>query len=396
MKAEEITSVDKCVGCALCESVCPKQCIEMRMSAEGFAYPYIDESNCIDCKACQKRCPVNNVVTNSAGEFGQRAELAVCKDADVYKRSSSGGIFYYLANRVIELGGCVFGAAWDRNFKLHHICAETAEDVNRLLGSKYIQSSTSGIWKRVKAEVATGRTVLFSGTPCQIGALRSYFPTVPDNLIIVEVICMGVPSPGMFYDYVSEISKKIGSPIGEIRFRDKTHFGTVRSQSLIIRSNCGTAYARTRNTDPFFLQFLHCNTLRRSCYDCAFKSQVRAADLTLGDCWGMSEQAVAELGTPIASLVIMNTSKGQAMIEAIEKNINTSAVEMTSVWRCQRMLTQSCTPGPMRDTIFENMPSETQGGLYRYLQKAGGLTWKDALKAKIVHFRYGVKNERKH
>lgn len=387
MKVSEITDVSKCVGCALCESVCPKQCISMTMSDEGFLYPTIDEEQCIDCKACQKRCPVNTQVLNDAGYNHQRAVLAMCKSDAVYYKSSSGGVFYNLGNQIIENGGCVFGAAWTKNFELRHVCVDTDEGLHSLLGSKYIQSNASGIWKQVKDEVATGRPVLFSGTPCQVGALRSWFPVVPDNLYIVEVMCMGVPSPGLFSGYLKDMRAKLGGDIAEIRFREKRHFGSVRSQSLIIRSNCGACYARTRNTDPFFLQFLNCNNVRNSCYDCSFKSKERAADLTLGDCWGMNDKAMKSFGRAVVSMVLINTHKGADMMSRLSDAIDSSPIETSRVWEVQPMLTKSCPKGSLRDRIYKNAPIG-EAGTYKYLKRLGGLTIKDALKSWAAHLLY--------
>lgn len=386
MKSEEITDVNKCVGCGLCADLCPKQCISMAESPEGFKYPQINESECIDCKLCQRSCPVNHTIRNLA-DFEKEASLAINLEDDIYSKSSSGGIFYLLGRQVIDHGGCVFGAAWDENLHLHHICAESEAELQTLLRSKYVQSDTSGIWNRLKAEVATGRQVLFSGTPCHIGAARALFSRgVPENLLLVEVICMGVPSPGLFYDYVADIQRKKNLKLSEIRFRDKTHFGSVRSHSLILRSDCGVAYARVRHLDPFFRQFLDCNILRKSCYQCSFKSTERAADITLGDCWGMTAKAVEAFGRSVVSLIMVNTTKGSKAMTNIDSDIKSSPVEMADVFKCQKMLTVSCPEGPLRKSVFVNVPKGR--GIYNYLKKVSQITWKDALKSKLIHILY--------
>lgn len=385
MKAAEITDLRKCVGCSLCADECPTQCISMHYNQEGFSYPEIDESRCIDCKKCQRKCPVNNVITNTA--FSQKGYLALSKDGEIYQKSSSGGVFYSLAKQTLDAGGYVFGAAWDENLRLRHIQVDSERDLMHLLKSKYIQSDTCGIWRKLKKAVNSGRLVLFSGTPCQIGALRSIYPTPPDNLRIVEVICMGVPSPGLFYKYVDDLSHKLKNNIVSISFRDKRYFGSVRSQSLILRSDCGVAYARTRNTDPFFLEFLNCNTLRRSCYDCSFKSTERAADLTLGDCWGMDALAAKRLGKEVVSVILSNTPTGENMLSEIQHSIELSSIQVKDIFKCQRMLTQNCPTGDSRDTLLKYAPTDSQG-TYKYMRKHAKISIVDDIKAKLCHYLF--------
>lgn len=390
MKSTEITDINKCTGCSLCESICPTKCISMRFSEEGFRYPSIDESICIDCGACQKKCPVNAPVFNNPDNT-QKALLAKNKDKEVYYKSSSGGVFYELARTTIEDGGIVFGASWDDNFICRHICIDNTADIDRLLGSKYVQSDTSGIWKTLKREVASGRKVLFSGTPCQIGAARSLYHTIPDNLLLVEVICMGVPSPMMFDAYLHDIGKRVGSPVVSASFRDKKYFGESRMQSLIIKNRSGIRYARTRSNDPYFDQFLRCNSLRESCYQCSFKSAQRAADITLGDCWGMQEIAFSELKARTVSLIIANTPSGNSAIDSIRSQFDITGIPMSLVKENQPMLTVSCPPGPLRQTIFKNAPFGKATGMYDYLKKASGFGYKQAVKSWLLHLKYGIK-----
>ncbi len=200
-----ISEKKDCCGCNACVQRCPKQCVTMHEDSEGFLYPKVDESLCIDCSLCEKVCPVIN-----QGVERKPLEVYAAKNpnAEIRMQSSSGGIFTMLAERTIDNGGVVFGAAFNEDWEVEHKSAETKEDLAAFRGSKYVQSRIGETFKQTESFIKEGREVLFSGTPCQIAALKLFLRKEYQNLITVDFICHGVPSPGVFKTYLNEEKAK--------------------------------------------------------------------------------------------------------------------------------------------------------------------------------------------
>ena len=173
-----------CCGCTACEQICPKKCITFKENNEGFMYPVVDESVCVNCGACVKHCPV---MTPPHSDGVQNVYASKYCDTQKAKESTSGGIFIPLAKSTLEKGGVVFGCAYDENLVARHIAVEKEADLHKLQGSKYVQSDLSGIYSHVKSELKSGRNVLFSGTGCQVAGLRSFLGKDFDNLITVDI-----------------------------------------------------------------------------------------------------------------------------------------------------------------------------------------------------------------
>lgn len=197
-----ITDKKNCCGCSACVQRCPKQCIRLEEDTEGFLYPQVDEETCIKCGLCEKVCPI----LNQADKLPVQEVLAV-KNPDEEERmnSSSGGVFLPLAREVINQGGVVFGAVYDENWEVHHVYAEKIEDVYPMMGSKYLQSKIGNSFKDIERFLKQGREVLFVGSPCQIAGLRTYLRNKQyQNLLAVDFLCHGVPSPGVWRRYLAE------------------------------------------------------------------------------------------------------------------------------------------------------------------------------------------------
>lgn len=190
-----------CCGCGACVQRCPKQCITLHEDSEGFLYPVADASVCINCGLCEKVCPVIN--QHTAHEPLQTFAAKNPNEA-VRAASSSGGVFTMLAERVIKSGGVVFGAAFDQQWKVVHTCATTIGGLQKFRGSKYLQSQTNNTFKEAEAYLKQGRQVLYSGTPCQVAGLKRYLRKDYDNLLTLDFICHGVPSPGVFRTYLRD------------------------------------------------------------------------------------------------------------------------------------------------------------------------------------------------
>ncbi len=311
-----ICDTDKCSGCHACYSVCPKQCIDMRADTEGFLQPCSDKSRCVNCGKCRMVCPINK--KSVEGEQG-KAFAAINTDDKIRMKSSSGGIFTLLAEHIINSGGVVFGAAFGKDLNVKHIMVETVQDLHKLRCSKYVQSRIGDAYIRTKKVLESGRQVLFTGTPCQIGGLKNFLGRDYENLIMQDIICHGVPSPMIWQKYLHYIKTTHGSDIDSDIvpvFRDKSS-GWHRYSIKICLKN-GMEYKQTLDKDLFMRAFIMSFSLRRSCYQCHFKSLKRESDLTLADFWG-GEQQVPELcdnkGT---SLVLIHSEKGAALFENLK------------------------------------------------------------------------------
>ena len=197
----------KCCGCSACVQRCPKQCISLQEDEEGFLYPQVDKKICVNCGLCEKVCPVLNPVKARKPQvvFAARAI-----DEKVRLESSSGGVFTVLAELVIERGGVVFGAKFNEKWEVVHAYTESKEGLSAFRGSKYVQSKIENSYKQAESFLKAGREVLFSGTPCQIAGLKLYLRKEYTNLLTVDFVCHGVPSPMVWKDYLEEKIRPLG------------------------------------------------------------------------------------------------------------------------------------------------------------------------------------------
>ena len=215
----------ECCGCGLCASSCSQNCIMMSSDEEGFLYPSVQSEHCIHCGKCEKVCPVRNKEKTQRQSL-KKAYAAFHRDKKIRFQSSSGGIFSAIAQEVIRQGGVVFGAAFNNAFEVEHIYVERVEDLSKLRGSKYVQSAMGETYKNVLNFLKSGRLVLFSGTPCQVSALKLFLNEKYENLITVDVICHGVPSPDVWKKYVNYRKRKDSrAELKEVYFRDKSGGG---------------------------------------------------------------------------------------------------------------------------------------------------------------------------
>lgn len=213
----------KCTGCGACVNVCPKGAIRMAERRGYFRFPVIDETLCNGCGLCLKKCPSENVNprTVKTDDGFPNIFIAYAKDAGIRAASSSGGLFSLLANRILECGGAVCGAAFTKGCRLEHVIVESKEELSPLRGSKYLQSDTGLVYKRVKEILDSGRKVLFSGTPCQVSAMKFVVGGNRENLYTVDFFCHGVPPQKLFEEYVDVVTGGNAGNARSISFRKK-------------------------------------------------------------------------------------------------------------------------------------------------------------------------------
>ena len=329
-KKVRLAPAELCTGCSACQAACPMNCISMEPDGEGFLRPVIGE-DCIRCRTCETACPILQQTPDAAPDTEETAQeknqlpkvyAAWNRQEDVKRQSTSGGVFSALAGHILAQRGVVYGAAFDETFRLSHICVEKAEDLPRLRGAKYVQSDLKNCFKEIKDRLDLGKTVLFSGTPCQVDGLRQYLRTSYSNLILCDLVCHGVPSPAVWDAAARQMEETEGSPLTAVSFREKSD-GWSRARFTAAFANGNQITAPLMKT-PFGRGFGMALFLRPSCYRCRYAAVQRDADLTLGDFWGVSAQSLPKtlrLEDGV-SLVLVHTPKGQALLDAVEQTVD--------------------------------------------------------------------------
>lgn len=343
-----ITDKHNCCGCEACVQACPKHCISFEEDSEGFSYPKVDESLCVKCGACEKACPT---LSPYESRSPQRVCGAINPDDTIREQSSSGGIFTMLAERVIQEGGIVFGVRFNEQWEAVFDYADTVEGLAAFRGSKYVQARVGNAFKEVRDFLKKGRKVLFTGTPCQVAALRHFLNREYDNLLLVDFICHGVPSPKVWRLYLDEvkedaqraknsvsfplihsIAKRNASVSGndvEIRsisFRDKRKGWKKFSFVLSLAKPSGDGKLNTVSFSHIFREnhymriFLDNVILRPSCYDCKAKEGRSGSDLTIADFWGIDKLNPLMDDDKGTSLVLVDTNKGTEMFSVLQLN----------------------------------------------------------------------------
>lgn len=311
----EIAQKEQCCGCSACVSVCPKHSISFLEDKEGFLYPKVDLETCIDCGLCEKVCPVIN-------QESEREPLAVYAakndDESIRVKSSSGGIFTLLAEKVIDEGGVVFGARFNEKWEVIHDYTETKDGLEPFRGSKYVQSNIGESYQQTETFLKAGRKVMFTGTPCQIAGLKKFLRKDYENLFTVDFVCHGVPSPLVWRMYLEEESIRFGKDINaveEINFRDKSTGWKTYSISIKLSKNIVSSAVFTDNN--YMGAFLSNLSLRPCCYQCPAKAGKSGANITIGDFWGI-ENVMPELDDDRGISVLVNYNEGNSLFKALQ------------------------------------------------------------------------------
>lgn len=246
------------------------------------------------------------------------AYVCINKDDVIRKNSSSGGVFYHLAKSVIDAQGIVFAATYDKEWNVVHASCQDMDAIHSFMGSKYVQSKLGDTLKAVKENLTNGRLVLFVGTPCQINGLTSFLGKEYENLLLVDIICHGVPSPLVWRRYLEETTE--GKEISGINFRDKKDGW--KENSVKITYKDGSCYQVKKHDNRYFKGFIRDIYLRPSCYACAFKGLNRKADITLADYWGIQEIHPDMFDDRGASLVLLHSAKGEAYWSKVKESFH--------------------------------------------------------------------------
>lgn len=360
-----ICDENKCCGCGLCGSICPKDAISMKENKEGFIVPVIDKNKCINCGLCKKMC-----IMNSDYKFNTPNHCYAAHNTNITEqnRSASGGVFFALAKEFIKEGGYVCGSIMevqDHDIKIKHIISNKEEDLIKMQGSKYVQSEISHVLNKINELINNGKKVLFCGTPCQNAAVKKKVGE-NYNLYLVDLICHGVPSEKMFNDYI-KINLNKGEKIKQYLFRDKSIKKGFVSKKIIIKKGKEIAKYKPAHLESFYHLFLKSYIYRENCYSCLFAKEERISDITIGDYWGIKDVFKDVLNDDIHtwSCILVNNQHGQDLINSYGINMRLLDSKLSDIAKYNMQLRR---PSPCPNERKEIMEQYTNDG-YKSVEK---------------------------
>lgn len=365
----------ECCGCGACVQACPQKCIHMEADKEGFLYPVIDENLCVKCGLCENSCPI---LHRQKRTHKEQVYAACSKDEKLLPKSSSGGMFGVLVRYVFQNKGIVFGCCFNEELEAIHCSAGSETECEKFHGSKYIQSNTANTFIECRQYLENGKFVLYTGTPCQIAGLKQFLRKEYETLITVEIICHGVPSPGLWKQYINELEKCKGRKIVNAAFRyqdqgwKKYRFRTEFAD--------GTAEIISGGESPYLRGFFNNLTLRPSCYNCKSRLKYSQSDLMIGDFWGIEkyhEGFDEKLG--VSALIVLS-EKGEKVFQKIKEQITYTESDLKEVIPAN---------GCVQLSVF---PNRNRTKIYDIYSESGNIT--DALRKYAVNYVWKEKQYR--
>lgn len=318
-----------CCGCSACEQSCQHQSIRMQADDEGFLYPVLDTERCVGCGMCERACPSLNPYEE---RLPKKTFAGMNPSEDIRMQSSSGGIFTLLAEHVIDCGGVVFGARFDEQWNVVHASARQKEDLRFFRGSKYVQSRIGSTFDETKKLLKNGIFVMFVGTPCQIAGLNHFLGRDYEQLLTIDFICHGVPSPSVWQWYIEQQAKSLSrrywfdrlrycrhpkAIYQNIEFRNKRKGWKQYYVVFKTRSHVAGEIETFHRDHPYMMAFLSDLDLRPSCHQCAAKRGKSHSDITIADFWNVHRVIDGFDDDKGTSLVMVNTEKGQKAFSSL-------------------------------------------------------------------------------
>ncbi len=303
----------ECSGCGACAEICHAGAIQMIRDKEGFSYPQIDEKICIDCGQCELVCPIKDKNQKGCDNLYLGVKI---KDETSRYTSSSGGMFSVLAQYVLEKKGVVYGAAYNERMEVVHTDVWDMRQLEKIKKSKYVQSNMEGVYCTIEEQLRRKQWVLFCGTPCQARALTLFLNESYSTLIIVDLVCYGAASPGVWNAYIRYLGRRHGNKVTQFCFRDKRNRNNGRTCSYVAG---GTEYVSELGHNIYCKMYFGNYILRPVCHSCRFCTVDRFSDFTIGDFWNIENirpEADDGLGT---SMVIVHTEKAKVIWERVKE-----------------------------------------------------------------------------
>lgn len=366
----QITNKADCCGCTACASVCAHHAISMEPDALGFLYPKVDTEKCTNCGLCEKVCAFNSNYDKSLNLTQPLAYAARHKDMKEVETSRSGAAFIAISDYVLDNGGVVYGAGYTDHFRVIHKRATTKQERDEFKGSKYVQSDLNHVFLQIKKDLKDGLTVLFSGTPCQTAGLNSFIgKKLREHLILVDIVCHGVPSPYIWKDYIAYLEKKYKDSICQVNFRDKQLFGWTAHHETFKFSNI----MREKLIPKSFTYLFHEHIMfRLSCGVCPYTNTRRPSDITIADFWGW-EKTDPNINTDDkgVSLILINTKKGNMIFDSIKSQMITIPAKLEDCLQPNLQHPSAIHPKRMQ---FEH--DYQRKGFSYIMRKYGDIGWK--------------------
>lgn len=344
----KIKEKEKCCGCTACLNVCPKGAISMLPDEEGFPYPLVDKEKCVGCDLCNKICPIIHPKTKEEKTQGY---VIRNKNANILFESTSGGAFTAFAEYVLHQQGVVYGAGYDKDMCV--ICKRATESkhLSEIRGSKFVQSNLGSVFREVQADLHKNLLVLYTGTPCQIAGLLSYLGEKPGNLLCMDFVCRGVPSPGLWENYVAYMQKRYGARMVGARFKHKTY--GYHTSTMKVDFENGKTYFGSGRIDPYMKAFVREMSSRPSCAHCSFKGIARPSDITMFDCYEYSRVTGKIDDDKGWSSLLIHSDLGESVFEEIKDSLLWSKEDVeTLVGNNGVMVKNSAKPHARRDEFY--------------------------------------------
>ncbi len=386
----ELCNEKNCCGCGLCVTICPKKAITLKENQDGYIYPIIDQSKCINCGLCKKKC-----IFQSESNFSKPILCLAGQNSNIdeEKRSASGGIFYAIGKRFIEKGGWVCGAVLDtkgRKADIHHIVSNDLNDLKRMQGSKYVQSDISNIINTVHKLINSNNKVLFCGTPCQNAAIRKKIGD-SEKLFLIDIICHGVPSLKMFNDFLNTKLNK-NEVLDNYIFRDKTYGKGYVSRKSILKGGRIKKIYKPAHLESFYHLFLKSYIFRNNCYECPFAKSERVSDITIGDYWGIEKYYNIENNSinlqRSCSCILINTDLGKKMFYEYGKDIDTVQAKLEEIRKANVQLNHPSKYSRDREEILEVYRNNGYKAVENYYRKRIGRVKYWLLTIRYALFKY--------
>ena len=324
----EIKNKHDCCGCGLCAASCPKNAIKMIKDSLGFLYPEVNKESCIGCSLCERVCIMKHKLDSSKTVLNSYASR--CSNCMELQQSQSGGVFYAISEKILKKDGVIYGASFDEHFNVKHARATKKKERDDMRLSKYVQSDLSNVYAQIKGDLESGKVVFFTGTPCQVAAIRKYIgQRFSENLYTLDIFCHGVPSPQIWRDNLDQIERKYRSKIVKAKFRDKQLGWNFCRETYELEN--GKKIIRNSSNYLYFQHF----TIRESCSCCPFACLHRIGDVSTGDFWGHENFTNNYQDNKGVSVTLINTEKGEKLFADASSLLDIIPVPLEKVMQPQ-------------------------------------------------------------